>query len=614
MGAERQTDVAAGEAPSTGSGQALRLFVGAFVEELARSGVAHACICPGSRSTPLALLLRRHPTIKVWTHLDERSAAYFALGMAKALREPVVVVSTSGTAAVNFAPAVVEAYFARVPLLLLTADRPPELRDVGAPQTIDQVRLYGSHAKWFLEMMLPEASSQAIRFARTAACRAVATARSDAAGPVHVNFPFREPLIPDGGPAPERDAKVSQRDDESPYVSVEEAPRRPDAAGLAPLAAELRAAKRGLIVCGPQDDPRFPEAVARLAADLGYPLLADPLSQVRCGPHHGPIVIDSYDAFLRDEETARALAPDVVLRFGATPVSKPLLLYLQRHGRCRQILVGGGDGWGDPGLTASEALRADPRSLCEALVGALQPAGQVQGADTPSHWAARWQEVAEMARAALTSRLGEEPGMSEPGVFAELAGILPDGALLFAGNSMPVRDLDAFFPGAKRPVRFLANRGASGIDGVVSTALGASAAVSGPMVLVTGDISLYHDMNGLLAAGRHGLQATIVLLHNDGGGIFSFLPQADDPEHFEELFGAPHGLDFGHAATMYGLSYQRVDSWKGFRSAVRQSMGSPGVGLVEVRTERSANARLHRELWDGVSRAVRKADREGATP
>ncbi len=602
MCAERQTDVAAGEA--------LQLFVGAFVDELARSGVANACICPGSRSTPLALLLRRHPAIKVWTHLDERSAAFFALGMAKALREPVVALSTSGTAAVNFAPAVVEAYYARVPLLLLTADRPPELHGVGANQTIDQTRLYGPHVKWFEEMMLPEASEQAIRYARTVACRAAATARSDAAGPVHINFPFREPLIPaDDIPPPGHDIAVPAADDRVPYVSVEQAPRRPDPTSLAPLAAELRAAGRGLIVCGPQDAPGFPEAVARLAEELRYPLLADPLSQVRCGPHRSPIVIDSYDAFLRNEETAQALAPEVVLRFGATPVSKPLMLYLQRHARSRQILIDD-DGWSDPALTASDVIHAHPRALCDALLDGLRSSARRR--DARSQWAGRWQRTAQRARAALTRRLGEQPGLSEPGLFTELADLLPDGATLFAGNSMPVRDLDTFFPGDERSLRFLANRGVSGIDGVVSSALGASAVGPGPLVLVIGDLSFYHDMNGLLAAGRHNLQATIVLLHNDGGGIFSFLPQADDPEHFEELFGTPHGLDFRPAAEMYGLSYQRVDSGDGFRTALRQSLDAPGVGLVEVRTDRRANVRLHRALWDEVSRALRQPDPEGA--
>ena len=597
------------------AGQALHEFVGAFVDELARSGVAHVCLCPGSRSTPLALLLRNHPAVRVWTHLDERSAGFFALGMAKALRAPVAVLSTSGTAAVNFAPAVIEAYYARVPLLVLTADRPPELRDVGANQTIDQIRLYGSHVKWSVEMMLPEVTPEALRYARAVACRAAATARSDAAGPVHINFPFREPLIPFGGALPSgRDGAFAPADEGAPSVGVSQAPRRPDPADLASLATELRAAERGLIICGPQDAPQFPQAVVRLAEELGFPLLADPLSQVRCGPHHGPLVIDSYDAFLRDEATAVALAPEVVLRFGGTPVSKSLLLYLQRHAGCRQIVIDSGDRWVDSALTASDMLYADPRSLCQALLAALQSSRPRSERQTISQWASRWQRTAQQAGDALRHRLADEPELSEPGVFAELAELLPAGAILFAGNSMPVRDLDTCLPGAARPIRFLANRGASGIDGVVSTALGVSAATTDPLVLVIGDLSFYHDMNGLLAVGRHHLSATIVLLNNDGGGIFSFLPQADEAEHFEELFGTPHGLDFRPAAELYGLTYRLVEGRDDFRAALRGSIASPGVSLVEVRTDRRANVLLHRELWAAASEAVRAPGREAATP
>ena len=604
MGDQRRGEVTAG--------QVLRQFVGAFVDELARSGVAHVCLAPGSRSTPLALLFREHPAFRVWTHLDERSAAFFALGIAKALREPAAVLSTSGTAAVNFAPAVVEAYYARVPLLVLTADRPPELRGVGANQTIDQVRLYGPHVKWSVEMMPPEVSPEVLRYARTVACRAAAAARADAAGPVHVNFPFREPLIPTGGgPAAGRDGTRSLADERTPYVGVTSAPRRPEPAELASLAGELRSTSRGLIVCGPQDAPDFPAAVMRLADELGFPVLADALSQVRCGPHHGPLVIDSYDAFLRDESASSALVPEVVLRFGATPTSKALLLYLQRCAASRQVLVSAG-GWSDPTLTVGEALEADPRSLCGALLEALRASPPRPGLPA-FDWLSRWQRAAEQTRASTQRRLAEEPGLSEPGVFVHLADLLPAGATLFAGNSMPVRDLDACVPGSARPVRFLANRGASGIDGVVSTALGASAVSPGPLVLVIGDLSFYHDMNGLLATKRHNLSATIVLLNNDGGGIFSFLPQAEEAEHFEELFGAPHGLDFRPAAELYGLPYHLAGDWQDFREAVERSLSSPGVRLVEVRTDRRANARLHQELWAAVSEALRVPSREAAT-
>ena len=600
MGAERTGELTAAEV--------LRRYVGAFVEELARSGVRHVSICPGSRSTPLAMLLREHPDIKVWRHLDERSAAFFALGLAKARREPVAVLSTSGTAAVNFAPAVVEARYARVPLVVLTADRPPELRGVGANQTIDQVRLYGSHVKLFVEVALPEASDQSIRYIRALACRAVATALAGGGGPVHLNFPFREPLLPAAEAPLGRDGARATNSEQTAYVAVHEAPRRPERAAIEDLAATLQAAQRPLFVCGPQDDPAFPAAVARLADVLDVPLLADPLSQVRCGGHHHAGVIDAYDAFLRVETSARDPAPDVILRFGATPTSRSLLDYLERHQQCRQILIDEGDGWNDPTLVAGEMLRAHPASLVEALLETCEP----RASQTPSTWTAQWQELATRTRAALTARLESTVGLSEPRVLSQLAAVLPEGATLFAGNSMPVRDLDAFFPGGKRALRFLANRGASGIDGVVSTALGVSAATPGPVVLVIGDLSFYHDMNGLLAAKLHQLSATIVLIQNDGGGIFSLLPQARE-EHFEELFGGPHGLDFRPAAELYGLAYRPVDSWDAFDAEVSRSLGTEGVTVVEVKTERAANATLHNELWAGVGRAL-EATSVGARP
>lgn len=579
-------------------GHLLQLFVGSFVDELARAGVCHVCLCPGSRSTPLALLLRQHPAITVWTHLDERSAAFFALGMAKTLREPVAIVSTSGTAAVNFAPAVAEAYYAHAPLLVLTADRPPELRHVGSLQTIDQLQLYGSHVKWFVEMPLPDASEEALRFARTIACRAAATARADGAGPVHINFPLREPLIPSRQPPPSLDLI-------GPSVAIVHTPRRPDCAELTGLATAVRAVRRGLIVCGPQDDPQFPAAVVRLAEALDWPLLADPLSQVRCSGLHSPCIIDSYDAFLRVEKLADRLAPELVLRFGVTPVSKPLVQYLQRHAACRQILIDGDDGWSDPALTASEVRHTHPRLLCESLLSSLlevSPQSHFQA------WKEHWRALGERTRASLQAHLRQTTDFSEPRVFAELAALLPPGVTLVAGNSMPVRDLDTFFPGGPTTVRFLANRGASGIDGVVSTALGVSAVSPGPLLLVIGDLSFYHDLNGLLAAKQHRLHATIVLLHNDGGGIFSFLPQAQDQEqgqeHFEELFGTPHGLDFRPATEMYGLDYQRPADWQAFRLALQHSLNAPGVSLIEVRTERRANAELHRTLWEAVAQTV----------
>ena len=586
-------------------------YVGVLIDELVRSGVQHLCLCPGSRSTPLAISAARHPGMRVWTLIDERCAGFFALGMARALREPVAVLSTSGTAPANFFPAVIEARYGRVPLVVLTADRPRELRDCGAPQTIDQIRLFGEHAKWCVDVAEPEATPDLLRYARTLACQAVAIARADPSGPVHLNVPLRDPLVPllaadevpeTGSPAA---ALLEGRDAGRPFTSVSPAPRPPDAGAVEELARELGRRKRGVIVCGPQDDPALPDAVGGLAQILGYPILADPLSQARCGGHDRTRIIDSYDAILRAKLPEDALTPDVILRLGGVPVSRPLSTYLQQHGDVPHIVVDDAGGWEDPTRIASRFVYADARLLCEALMAACAPRR------TDPAWTALWRRLGARARQAIQEQLELVDEPFEGKVFAELAGLLPHGSTLYVGNSMPIRDLDAFFPSRPLRIRFLANRGASGIDGVVSSALGAAAVSAGPVVLALGDLAFHHDMNGLLAAKLHRLKATVVLINNDGGGIFSFLPQADYPEYFEALFGTPTGLDFRHAAELYGVGFLRAGIWDDFRTGVREGLASDGLHIVEVRTERGRNVVLHKAIWAAVEDTLRDELRLG---
>jgi 2-succinyl-5-enolpyruvyl-6-hydroxy-3-cyclohexene-1-carboxylate synthase len=588
--------------------QAAFAYVGAFVDELARAGVRHVCLAPGSRSTPLALTIAAHPALTVWVHLDERSAAFFALGMARTLGTPVAVLCTSGSAAANFFPAVVEARLAGVPLLLLTADRPPELREVGAAQTIDQDRLYGDHAKWFVDVALPEATPELLRYARTLAGRAAATAVAAPAGPVHLNFPFREPLVPTPMAPPEGlsagDALAwSGRPDGAPWVVVSDPAPAAEVSAVRRLATRLATASRPLIVCGPQPNGALAAPLAALARSLGAPLLADPLSQLRWGPHDRTTVIDRYDAVLRDDATAAGLAPDLVLRIGGPPTSKALLQYLQRHGTAHHVVVDAAR-WPDPTLLAAEVVHADPRALCEQLLeGAL-----ADPAAPPDAWLTTWRAMDAAACHALASYRAALTEPFEGAALAEVAALVPAGGTLFVSSSMPVRDLDAFAAGDARPLRVLANRGANGIDGVVSSALGAAAAArarrEGPLVLVIGDIAFYHDMNGLLAAKLHALDATIVVLNNDGGGIFSFLPQAGRPEHFEQLFGTPHGLTFAPVAELYGARYRLVETLEALREAVSGGIAGRGLHVVEMRSERTRNVALHREAWAAVAAAL----------
>ncbi len=593
---------------------ALYVFVGAFVDELQRAGVRNVVICPGSRSTPLAFVFADQPRMRVWMHVDERSAAYFGLGMAKRLRQPVALLCTSGTAAANFMPAVVEAKLTHVPLLVLTADRPHELRDNGAPQSIDQNRLYGTYVKEFVEVALPEATDAALRYIRTLASRAAASVQANPAGPVHLNFPFREPLTPEpvsGQSLPslaQRDAWQG-RPDNIPYVEVQAASLGiPADATLERIMEMVSRARRGLIIVGPNDDPTLLEPVARLACRLGYPVLADPLSQLRCGSHDRDMILSSYDAFLRIDAFSESAQPELILRFGAMPTSKPLLLYMKRYASCPLVVIDGYGGWEEPTQLASQLIHVSPVALCQGLLAALDLSVEREEPQPPviQEWVALWRDADTVTRRTLERVIQDFNELFEGRVFSELAGLLPDGTTLYTGNSMPVRDLDTFFGGSERLIRFMGNRGANGIDGLISSALGASAGggQDDSTVLVIGDLSFFHDLNGLLAARLHRLNLTIVLINNDGGGIFSFLPQAAYPEHFEQLFGTPTGLDFRLAVQMFGGRFQRVEDWEQFRDAVNLGRATGGLHVIEVPTERASNVRMHRQLWEATGNAL----------
>jgi 2-succinyl-5-enolpyruvyl-6-hydroxy-3-cyclohexene-1-carboxylate synthase len=560
-------------------------------------------------------------------HVDERSAAFFALGLAKRLDQPVALLCTSGTAAANFLPALVEARLTHVPLLVLTSDRPPELRECGAPQTIDQNHLYGRHAKWFMEAALPEASNDALRYIRTLACRALAQTQTLPAGPVHLNMPFREPLTP--APIPgqslppthERDSLAWQgRPADQPYIRLTSAKEGDltQTDTLEELVETIGRSPRGLILAGPQTKPELADALLQLAQATGYPLLADPLSQVRGKTDTEGLAISSYDAFLRSGRFVTRYRPQLILRFGAMPTSKPLLLYLKRNAGCPQVIIDPHHGWEEPTQLATSMIYAEPKKVCAELVGLLKKPEEeaLQSSSLESsalqeraEWAEIWREAERVTRQALSSVLADFTELFEGRVFSELAALLPLTALLYLGNSMPIRDMDTFFWCQDRSFRCLGNRGANGIDGMISSALGASAAggAEEPAILVIGDLSFFHDLNGLLAARLHSLDLLIILLNNNGGGIFSFLPQAAYPEHFEQLFGTPTNLDFRPVVEMYGGSFQRISSWSEFRSALQSGLAGKGLRVIEVPTERTSNVAMHGQLWQAVEQALEQA-------
>ena len=578
------------------------LFPVLFTDELVRAGVQHACVTPGSRSAPLALALAAHPALRLWTHLDERAAAFFALGLAKATRLPVALACTSGTAAANFLPAVVEAFHARVPLVVLTADRPPELQGCGSPQTIDQIRLFGSHVRWFADSGTPEATVEALRFARSLACRAVAAACGSPAGPVHLNLPFREPLAPELSELPDSlasDLAAGGRLRHS-WTRVQTARPALDESAVSEVAGTLRSARRPLILCGPLDDPdpTLPDAVASLAHALGAPVLAEPTSNLRRRAL-ADVLIDAHDAVLRGAAFRNAHLPDAVVRLGAPPTSKTLATWLARQPEVPQVVVDGDLAWADPDGVASAVLRGAASRIASALASALGPARS-----SDARWLCRWRRAGAIAREALVTELATEDAPFEGHAVAALAAALPPDTTLYVGNSLAIRDLDWFWPASAPPVRVLANRGANGIDGFVSSTLGAAAGLPGPIVGLCGDLSFLHDIGGLLAARRHGLRAVLLVLDNDGGGIFEHLPIAAFPERLDELFVTPHGLDLGPLIEACGARLLRVEEPALLASALAEALRAGGTTVLVLSIDRARSLAAHRRAWARAVDAV----------
>jgi 2-succinyl-5-enolpyruvyl-6-hydroxy-3-cyclohexene-1-carboxylate synthase len=570
-----------------------------IADELAGGGCETAVLAPGSRSTPLTVAVAEHPDIEPVSLLDERSAGFFALGYAKRTGTPAPVVCTSGTAVANLHPAVVEADAARVPMVLLTADRPPELADSGANQTIDQEKFYGDSVRSYRKLPEPEAADRKLRSVRTAISRAVGTATGTEPGPVHLDVPLRKPLeptaddgaVPRGVPEGALPEGFERRD--RPSVAGRDGPFVDTIRGRAGLygddrrriAEAIESADRGLIVCGPAAPPAPDrDALAALARASGFPVVADPLSGHRFGSaRDGVTVCGGYDGYV----DAIDAVPDVVVRFGASPTSKALRRHLRDSG-ARQFLVDPAGGWREATFTATDLVVADETRFAGAVAEAVD-----RESDSYADRLAR----AETDYWSLVA--GEEP--PEGAVLADAVALAPDPATLFVSNSMPVRELDRFGEPRAAELTVLGNRGASGIDGIASTALGAGHGTTDPLVAVTGDLAYYHDTNGLLAVSRAGVDATIVCLNNDGGGIFHLLP-IEDHGSFEEWFRTPHGLDFEHSADLYDVEFVRTDDREQFRELYAESVGSPGTQVIEFRTESRRNhderRRLQRRLTD----------------
>lgn len=601
------------------------------LDELARCGVRHVVVCPGSRSTALAVAADAHPGLRCHVALDERGAGYLAVGIGRATGEPAVVVVTSGTAVANLLPAVVEADHDRVPLLLLTADRPPELHGVGANQTIDQVGIFGSATRWTVDLGVAGTAAEEVARWRWTACRAhgVAAGRPvevpavvdlddwRSAGPVHVDLPFREPTVPatdDGRTTgvPFRHP-LEGRDDGRPWAEGETHPHVPADRVVRDLGARLAATPHGVVVVGGGGVPD-PGPVGALASRLGWPLLAEPHAAIGDG---GVTAVRHGTLLLGDAVVAGGHRPELVLRVGRTTVARevgrllaaaPAVVVVDEHG-----------GWVDTGDPRVELVRGDPRGTLVALLDVLGP--PPPGGDRA--WAGRWQDADERVAATVDALLRAGPTPSEPAVARAVHGAVPAGGRLLVGSSMPIRDVDLV--GARRPdVAVHANRGASGIDGTVASALGVALGTGRPTVALVGDLTLLHDATAWHLREDEGgppADLVVVVVDNDGGGIFSFLPQREHVERFERLLATPHGVDLAHLARLHSLAYVApadLPDAASVAAAVTAACAAGGRHLVHVRTDREENRRVHARLRAAVATALgtgpRPAPRPGPRP
>lgn len=570
-------------------------FAGALVDEWARAGVTDVVVCPGSRSTPVLVAVgeaAEQGRARLHVVLDERSAGFFALGLGRASGRPAVVVTTSGTAAAELHPAVIEAHHAGVPLLAVTADRPAELQDCGAPQTIRQPGLFGECLRWESAPGVPDLAAAGAW--RSLASRAVLEALGGAhrPGPVHLNLAFREPLL--GSAAAVRPA-IAGRPGARPWHRA-----RPRAELLPPpdvVDLLAKAGERVVVVAGngAGDDAQGPQAVRRMARATGWPVLADPLSGCRT-----PGSVASADALLR-AAAVRQWQPDLVLRLGAPWASRVVNEWLAGL-QCPQVLVDPWGAWAAPDRSPGEVVVASPGALCRAVA----ERADALRAGTPSDWAKRWALAEKLAQGAIDAALTQERALTEPGIARCLVSAVPRGSNVVVSSSMPVRDVE-WWAKPRDGVRFLANRGANGIDGVLSTALGVAAGSGGrPSTALMGDLAFLYDAGALLGASERGLDLDVVVVDNDGGGIFNFLPQASGqpPERFERLWGTPHGADLCALSRAYGASVEEVPDLGRLGSALSGGGVGKGLRIFVARTDRAANVTVHRSLHTAVDAAL----------
>lgn len=569
------------------------LWASLLVEELVRCGVDYFCLAPGSRSTPLTVAAAAHDQAVTSIHYDERGVAFHALGYGRATGRPAVVITTSGTAVANLMPAVVEASLEGIPLLVLTGDRPPELRDTCANQTIDQVKLFGGYVRWFADVPCPTRAVPPA-FVLTTVDQAVYRCRHGFPGPVHVNCMFRGPLAPepDGMDHCEYLGPVKRwMETALPYTQYHPTTPLIEESALDRVAETLNEARRGLVVIGGLAGGVARDGVCALLKRLQWPVCADIASGLRIGDTTG-FVVETADILAACPEFSVRHAPETVLHIGGRLVSKQTEQFLHQ-GPCRHLLISDHRGRQDPGHHVTDRLEGNVDSLCRDLAERISP-------PSDSFRLPSWRVLAARAETYLEEFAAHATTLSEPLVARLISKVLPENHGLFLANSTPVRSMNRFADGTGAAVCVGANRGASGIDGTVATASGFAVGLKRPVTLLTGDLALLHDLNSLRYSAESRYPVVIVVINNDGGGIFSFLPIARYETYFERYFVTPHGLSFEKAAAMYRLPYSHPTGVREFLAAYEQAVKADVSSILEVTVDRQTDHALHVQLADEI--------------
>ncbi|MED3876698.1 2-succinyl-5-enolpyruvyl-6-hydroxy-3-cyclohexene-1-carboxylic-acid synthase [Lysinibacillus capsici] len=557
-------------------------YVYKMVASLVQAGVENVVVSPGSRSTPLAYAVASTKQVKMYRQVDERSAAFFALGLAKATTKPVVLLCTSGTAAANYFPAIVEASYARVPLIIITADRPHELREVGAPQAINQPNLYGSHVKWSVDFPLADGAEPTLPFIERHLARAVAIATSAPFGPVHINVPFREPLLID----------LQQ---ELPAVTFKHSsmgqltPTRVDQQVLSSI---IQSTKRGFMIIGELALGTELSIVWEFVRQLKWPVIVESLSNMRTSVPEDclPYIVTTYDAIMKSDDFKALVQPDTVIRIGAQPVSKFIMQFITKSRPNAYVIIDEDPMFRDATGVSTHFIHANVDQWLTELA--------ITETAIEETYLVEWQKANQLASMFIEQYAEVEK--DEGAIVSRLLKMIPDGSDIFVSSSMPVRDIDTFLLATPKDLRVFANRGTNGIDGVVSTAIGFSQGNNRESYLLIGDLAFLHDVNGLIASRYQECNLTIIVMNNDGGGIFSYLPQSTVEDHYEDLFGTPTALEFRDIAHMYDMDYVRVETISEL-SEKFSTCKNHSLRLVEIFTDRTENVNAHRGLWNRIN-------------